>query len=356
MEEEPKANSKHTLCGYAWGDVSSSLQRTIGIGDMGRAQRWAAELICSDQGLGRLEAILFHTWAIHVGANMPSWCKQWLHTIQQLRNLWVKCGEDIKAMRNTPLVRQIVAESVAMLVLSTKHHFPTIPTSNDIFREAETMKAKIRAGAAVEDQMVTRNVWTNELDGEDLKTIGNEIESAIKTNKTPQTLFWIVWLFTLELQEKPPIAKERGPSNLSVKHRKSIVWFLVAVLHGIANEANYLPTDDREGIFQVLGMTWMKLGSKGRRDCIVTIALSIQDHIHKKTSISLTAPIKQPDIESIRVVSSIIDPIYAGIAEEARRFVAESPKLAGLKNEIVQPVPKLSATDKLSLSYSLIRQ
>ena len=354
MEEEPKANSKHTLCGYAWGDVSSSLQRTIGTGDMTRAQRWAAELVCSDQGLGKLEAIVFHAWAIHVGANMPNICKQWLQSIKQLRVLWTKSGEEIKAMRNTPVVRQIVAESVAALVLSPKHHFPALPSSNDIFREAETVKLKMRSGGAVDDQFVTRRVWTNELDGEDLKTIGNELEVAIKTNKTPQTLFWIIWIFTLEGQENPPTAKERGPAHISVKHRKSILWFLVALLQGIANDTNYLPTEDREGIFELLSMTWMKLGAKGRKECIVTIALSIQDHIFKKTSLTIAQPAKQPDQDTIRSIVSSIDTIYAGIGEEAKRFVLESPKLIGLKNEIVTAPSKLSATDKLAISYSLV--
>lgn len=357
--EEPKATSKHTLCGYSWGDVSSSLQRAIGITDMSRAQRWGAELVCSDLGLGRLEALLFHTWAIHVGSSLPVWCKNWLNTIKQLRILWSKSGGDIKAVRNTPIIRQFVAEAIALLVLAAKHPIPTLPTPNDCFRDAEAMRTRIRSGGGAKEQIVTRRIWTQQLDGEDLKTIGNELEAAIKTNQISNTLFWIVWIITLESQEGAPQAKERGPAFLSVKQRKSIIWFLVHLLKELANDAIYLSVEDRNAMFELLDLTWPKLGAKGRRDCLVTIALSIQEHIAKKNSLVIGTVQQNPDQNVIRAVVNDIDKVYAGIAEEARRYVLEAPVMAGLTKEAIQVKPvksKLSATDKLALTYSLLPQ
>lgn len=352
--EEPKANSKHTLCGYAWGDVSSSLQRAIAIQDMVRAQRWAAELVCSDLGLGRLEALLFHNWALSVGYAFPVWCKNWFQTIHTLRSLWTKSGGDIKAVRNTPLVRQLVAEAVAYLVLATKNPLPTLPTDKDCFREAEAMRARIRSGGAAPNQIVVRRIWVAQLDGEDLRTIGNELEVAIKTNQIHRTLFWIIWIFTLETQPTAPDAKERGPAYLSVKQRKSIVWFLVHLLKELANDANYLAVDARKAIFDTLELTWPKLGSRGRKDCVVAIALAIQDHIAKQQTLQLNST-STPNVDTIRDAVAKIDNVYATIAEEARKYVLEKPVMV-LTNDKPKPQkPTMTPTEKLKMTYALLK-
>jgi hypothetical protein len=324
---------------------------------MSRAQRWAAELVCSDLGLGRLEALLFHTWALSIGSSLPAWCKIWLATIHNLRALWTKSGGDIKAVRNTPIVRQLVAESVAYLVLSQKHPLPTLPTDKDCFREAESMRARIRSGGGAPNQIVTSRIWVQQLDGEDLRTIGNELELSIKSNQIHRTLFWIIWIITLESQAGAPIAKERGPAFLSVKQRKSIIWFLVQLLKELANDSHYLAVDERKALFEILELTWQKLGAKGRRDCIVALALAIQENIAKKNSLTIGSASQNPDQTAIRAVFTTIDTIYAGIAEEARKYLLEVPVMAGLTKEASQPKQtktKLTAMDKLNLSYSLI--
>jgi len=317
--EDPKATSKHTLCGYGWADVTASLQRSVSGTDMTRSQRWGAELVCSDLGLGRLEAILFQIWALHTRSTLPAWCKNWLNSIKQLRILWSKSGGDIKSVRNTPIVRQLVAEAIAYLVLASKHPLPVLPTANDCFREAEAMRTKIRSGGGAKDQIVTRRIWSEQLDGLDLKTIGNELENSMKTNQIQNTLFWIIWIITLESQEGAPTAKERGPAFLSVKQRKSIVWFLVSLLKELANDSAYLAVDDRNAIFDLLELTWPKLGSKGRKDCIVAIALSIQENIAKKNSLVLGTPQQTVDINAVRTAVNGIDTVYTGIAEEAKK-------------------------------------
>ena len=144
MEVGPKATNKHTLCGYAWGDVVNSLIKAIGAGDMVRSQRWAAELVCSEQGLGKLEAALVQAWATHVAANNPAWCMSWVHAATYIRALWARSGESTKAIRNTPQVRQHVAEAVSSLVLSEKKQLPKLPTAEDCFRDAEAMRTRFR--------------------------------------------------------------------------------------------------------------------------------------------------------------------------------------------------------------------
>ena len=356
--EEPKATSKHTLCGYAWSDVTSSLQRSVGTADMTRALRWSAELICSDLGLGRLEAVLFHAWAQHIGNALPGWCRTWYITIEHLRTYWKKSGGDIKSVRNTPIVRQLVAEAVATLVLAQKKPLPALPTSADCFKEAEAMRSRIRNGGGAGDQYCTRRIWTSGLDSEDLKTIGNELEAAIKSNQGPRVLFWIIWILTLETQPNTPSAKDRGPAHLSVKQRTSIVWFLVHLLKELANDVAYLSVEDRNGIFQTLELTWGKLGQRGRRDILVATSIGIMEQYVKKGTLSLASPIPPPSLTAIRGATAQIDTVYSGIAEEAKRYVLEKPNMVGLTHEAAKAVAKpkqvISAIDKVSLAYALL--
>ena len=358
MAIDPHATSKHTLCGYAWSDVTNALLRSIGTADNVRAQRWAAELVCSELGLGRLEAALFHAWALHVGPAYPGWCRIWYNSIAQIRSYWTKAGGDIKSVRNTPVVRQLVAEAVASLILAAKKPLPGLPTSADCFREAEAMRTRIRAGGGVGDQMATRRVWTAGADGADLKTIGNELEAALRGNQVSRLLFWIIWMITLDAQSDAPTAKERGPGHLTVKQRKSLLWFLIDILRELANDGAFLSVEDRNGLFGCLELTWNKLGTRGRRDTIVAIALSIQDHLQRRNSLSLGGPLVPPSLSAVRGATTGTDALYSTIAEEARRYLLEKPEITGLVEPVANSAktPKLSAVDKLNLAFSFVNR
>jgi|APCry1669189534_1035231.scaffolds.fasta_scaffold15226_2 hypothetical protein len=356
MEAEPHATTKHTLCGYSWSDVTSSLLRAVANADMARAQRWSAELVCSELGLGRLEATLLHAWSLHVGSGLPTWPRMWYNTIHQLRSFWSKSGEDIKVVRNTPAVRQLVAEAVATLVLAAKKPLPILPTSADCFKEAEAMRARLRSGGGAGDQPATRRVWTAHMDGMDLRTVGNEMEAALRSNQISRLLFWIIWIITLETQTDAPTAKERGPAHLTVKQRKSILWYLVAILKELANEGAFLSVEERNGLFGCLELTWNKQGAKGRRDSLAAIALAIQEHLQRRGSLSLSGPSAPPPLSAVRAATATIDNIYSGIATEARKFMLEVPKIVGLTKEAAEAIrapPKLAAMDKLAMAYSL---
>jgi hypothetical protein len=359
--EDPHATSKHTLCGYGWGDVSAALVKSIGGADMIRSQRWAAELLCSELGLGRLEALMYHSWALHVGPNLPAWTRLWYNTIHQLRMFWTKSNGDIKSVRNTPVIRQLVAEAVAQLVLATKRPLPKLPTSADCYREAEAMRARLRTGGGAGDQISTRRVWSAMHDGSDLRTIGNEFEHALRSNQQGRMLFWIIWLITLDSQPDAPFGKERGPTHLTKKQQKSLVWFLVDILRDVANEIIYLSVEERNGMFGCLELTWTKLGVRGRRDCICAIAISIQEFMQRKASLTIHAPVAVPSHEAVRNAVSAIDSTYSTIAIEARRFVLEAPSMVGLTDGPQRKTgsdnksgnPIISSIDKLALVYNL---
>ena len=359
LEEEPKATTKHTLCGYAWGDVTAALLRAIGTADMSRAQRWAAELVCSDLGLGRLEATLLHAWALHVGGGHLAWPRLWYTTIQQIRSFWSKSGGDIKAVRNTPLVRQLVAEATAALVLAAKKPLPTLPTSADCFREAEAMRSRLLTSGGVGDQVCVRRVFVPGVDGTDLRTIGNEFESALRANQVTRLLFWLIWMITLETQADAPPAKDRGPAHLSVKARKSLLWFLINLLKELANEGAFLAVEERNGLFGCLEVTWAKLGAKGRRDVLAAATIAIQEHLQRRGTLTITGTAAPPSLHAVRAATTETDKIYTGIATEARRFMLERPVIVGLTKEAVDASRKpvaMGSIDKLALVFDLAKR
>ncbi len=351
------STEKHTLCGYGWGDVGGALTKSVAAGDMTKAQRWAAELVCSPGGLGRLEAHLFHIWAQMLGPGLaPGWPQVWIKNIQHIRLIWSKAGGDIRVVRNTPSVRQAVAEAVAWLVLGVKRVLPAIPKPEDCFRESEAMRARLRSGGGAGDQVACRRVWVGGQDGHDLKTIGNELEAALRANQAPRMLFWIVWLLTMDTQKEVPPVKERAPPDITGKQRKSVAWFLVALLKDLLEEARCMPAEDARCMWELLATTWTKLGTKGRRDVFVALALYAQEKHQKSLSLLATAP-PTPPIEGMKMAMSAVDELYAEIAEEARRFIAETPQITHLTPEAAAYAaakkPVMNSMDRLALAYKL---
>ena len=352
---EPKATNKHTLCGYAWSDVCSALVKAIGLADMVRAQRWGAELVCSEQGLGKLEATLVQAWATHVASANPAWCYSWIHSATQIRGLWAKSGESTKAIRNTPVVRQLVGEAIGALVLSEKRVQPTLPTAADCFRDAEAVRTLFRTGKGVPDQLSVRRVWAAGLESNDVRMLGNEYEAACRANNLPKALFWVIWFTTLDTQTEQPTVKERGPHHLTTKQRKSVLWFLLDLMKELSTDLAYLSTDERKALFDIIPMTWAKLGAKGRRDCLVAITSMICEHVAKKSTLTLTAGPAIPTYDAVKASTNSLDDVYTRIGEEARRFVLEVPKINGLAEDPgLRAAAKLSALDKMSLAYALV--
>jgi len=355
-----EAPPKVTLCGYSWNDVCAALARAIANADLPRAQRWAAELVCTSTGLGRVEATLVHAWALHVGAkSAPDWPQAWKKTSDMIREVWVRSGGDIRTIRNTPAVRAAIAEAVAWLVYTPKNPLPAIPTSADCIREAEATRARLRTGGAG-DQTVTRRLWVPGQDGPDLKTIGNELEASLRSNNIPRILFWIVWTVTLDSQSDCPPAKERGGSTLPAKAKKSLIWFLFSLFRELASEVRGTAGiyEMVETLWKLLESSWTKLGGKGRRDLLAAIAIAVADALTRRSTLILTSTSGVTVSASTPAVQSAvqtIDETYAAIAEEARRYAADAPRLA-LSHELgrsTSVAPILTSLDKLHIVHSL---
>ena len=102
----------------------------------------------------------------------------------------------------------------------------------------------------------------------------------------------------------------------------------------------------------------MKLGAKGRRDVFVALSLFVQEKCQKSLVLIAVAPPKPP-FEEMKRAMSATDEIYSEIAEEARKFIAETPQItlltpeaaimAGATRKPIMP----NSMDRLAIAYRL---
>jgi len=356
-------SSKKTLCGYAWTDIYSALFRAIGNGEMNRSQRWAAELLCSETGVSRLEAVLLAVWAEHVGSALAAWPGIWHAAVSSLRNEWIKAGGINKTFRNNPNIRNRIAECVGYLVVSPKHPRPSLPKPADVFKEAEAVRTKLHSGGASVDQVSTRRVWDSSEDAPTMRTLGNELESAIRTAQTSRALFWLVWILTLDGQKTRPNIKERAPSNIQGKARKSLAWFVLALLKDMSDNG----LDSHQCISQTIDCTivvWMRLGAKYRKEVLGTLIIMLCERV-KSQPFETRAPQHCVDIKPIKLTMLDLDSVYTEIARDMKivpGFVATATKETNaiVDHKKIEKVRKAQAnaesSAKMDKTEALIRK
>ena len=283
---------------------------------MNRAQRWAAELLCSETGISRLEAILLAIWAEHVGSALATWPGIWHAAVATLRNGWIKAGGDNKTFRNNSNIRNLIAECVGYLVVSPKKPRPALPKSTDVFKEAEAVRTKLHSGGASVDQVSTRRIWDSSEDAPTMRTLGNELEAAIRTAQTTRALFWLVWIMTLDSQKTRPAVKERAPSNIQGKSRKSLAFFVLALLKDMADNG----LDANQCISQTIDcaiVVWIRLGAKYRKDVMGTLVVMLCERV-KSTAFETRTPQNCMDCRPIKVTMLDLNSVYDEIARDMK--------------------------------------
>lgn len=347
-----EASGKKTICGYEWSDVYSALFRSIGNGDMNRSQRWAAELLCSETGVSRLEAVLLAAWGEHISSAQAKWPAVWHAQIATLRSEFIRAGGDSRTFRNNPTIRNKIAECVGYLVVSAKRPRPAMPKQTDIYKEADVVKARLASGGASHDQVSTGRIWDTREDAPTMRTLGNELESAIRTGQTTRALFWIVWILTLDGQKTHPVIKERAPATCTGKTRKSLCWYILALLDDMAQHG----LDVNNCVHQTIELTktvWMRLGSRYRKDLLGTIVVLLCERV-RSGPIEVRLPHETIDTKPVRVAIEDIDSIYEELARDIKAVPTTATEAAPGTNPIIDTAA--SATKALRAAKKAARE
>jgi len=352
--------SKKTICGYEWTDVYSALTRSIGNGNMKPAQRWAAELLCSETGVSRLEALLLAIWAEHVGSALAQWPAVWQSNIAFLRQEWMKAGGDNKMFRNNPIIRNRIAECVGYLIVASKRPIPSLPKSSDVFKEAESVKTRLHGGGAAPDQVSTQRIWDSREDAPTMRTLGNEFESAIRTAQTSRALFWLVWIMTLDSQKNRPAIKERAPMNIQGKSRKCLGFYILAIASDMASHG-YDANNCINQTIDCIKTVWIRLGTKYRREALATIVVMLCERV-KSAPIEIRQPHECLDTRPIRAAIEDIDAVYEELARDMTAIVPEAA-VPGPKNNTFKKQEKAkkeanqaASNEKMDKAYSVLRR
>ena len=358
---------KKTICGYDWNDVYTALFRSIANGDMRRSQRWAAELLCSETGVSRLEAVLFAAWAEHVNSAQAKWPAVWHAQIAILRNEFVKAGGDNRTFRNTQSIRNKIAECVGYLVVSAKRPRPALPKQSDIYKEADAVKTRLHSGGAASDQPATGRVWDTKEDAPTMRTLGNELEAAIRTAQTSKALFWMVWIMTLDSQKTKPVVKDRAPPHITGKARNSLAWYILAILSNMA-ETGLDSNNCIKQTQELMKLVWMRLGVKYRKEIFATIIVMLTERV-RYSPIETRIPHEVIDTRPVRIAIEDIDSIYEEIARDMKVVPAESAPGSNdgepavktkktLKKEQKEQKEKnvIESNDKMEKAYQLMRK
>jgi len=212
----------------------------------------------------------------------------------------------------------------------------------------------------------TRRVWDSTEDAPTMRTLGNELESAIRTAQTSRALFWLVWILTLDGQKTRPNIKERAPSNIQGKARKSLAWFVLALLKDMSDNG----LDSHQCISQTIDciiVVWMRLGVKYRKEVIGTLIIMLCERV-KSQPFEVRAPQYCVDIKPIKLTMLDLDSVYAEIARDMKivpGFASTATAAAKETNAIVdhkkvEKVRKAQATAessaKMDKTEALIRK
>jgi hypothetical protein len=150
---------------------------------------------------------------------------QWQHIVENSK--FTK--ENVLLLRNHPAVRLLLAEMVAVLVLSKKRKMNQLPKIKKEEFIIDNFKSKLEA----KDNRLVENIINNE-DPSEIRISINEMAYHIHHNNTNKALYWINWILEWEKINSKKYGKyecaSRSIEGVDAKYFKDVVWLIWAVI------------------------------------------------------------------------------------------------------------------------------
>jgi hypothetical protein len=211
-----------TLCGYELSDVRKTLREAIDRRDIRAAGRWTAELVGTPGAIGSLWASFWLAWATAgSGPAIPILLNQsWDSMVDAAR----ASGRDWASFRNDSDVRAACYEMTLRLIEQPRPPPIVWPSKEVALFDVSTLRDSWKLGTVptAMDSPVVLRVWNRNDDALDLRYVAGQWVDSLSRGDIRIALSCILWtlLPTTELK-----CKERGPAELTPKHRNSPVWF-----------------------------------------------------------------------------------------------------------------------------------
>jgi hypothetical protein len=311
-----------TITGFSSKEVVRTLLGSIIQGDRAGAQRWTAELLCSEKGYPKLLSVYIFLGYRYILPASFSWVQHCRQKIRLLEERWRSSGATTRTFRNSTEVRGIVAEWTEIWCQQQQKPAPKLPTKKEVFTAAATLKVNLKKSPTAALHPSVAAVWKAHYDSDDLRILANELIWAIQYHQMTRALIYYTWLWELdEERSKGGAVKllKRGPAHLTDTNREHIAWFLFSIFQ---HYAGYLGPS-KNAVIETLELwkeTWLLLGKTQRRQTLGAIVTWLTEGIYPDSPL-----IKNPT--QIRQVVSDCEGIYGIIKQEMDGHITKKEEL-----------------------------
>ena len=140
--------------------------------------------------------------------------------------------DNILLVRNHPKIRLLLAEMVAILVLSKKHKINQLPK----IKKEEFIIDKFKSKLEAKDNKLIGDI-INDGDPSEIRIAINEMAYHIYHKNTNKSLYWINWIIEWEKINSKKYGKyecaSRVIEGVDAKYYKDVVWLIWFVIHKI---------------------------------------------------------------------------------------------------------------------------
>lgn len=173
--------------------------------------------------------------------------KQWVHIVDNIKYQ----KDNILQLRNHPTIRLLLAEMVAVLVLSKKRKIVQLPR----IKKEEFLIDNFRSKLVAKDNRLIDGI-TQDGDPSEIKIAINEMAYHIYSNNVNKSLFWFNWIMEWEKINSKKYGKyecaSRPLQGIDAKYHRDVIWLIWAVINklrelkleiissSLNNQINYL--------------------------------------------------------------------------------------------------------------------
>jgi len=311
-----------TITGFSSTEVVRTLLGSIVQGDRAGAQRWTAELLCSEKGYPKLLSVYIFLGYRFILPASYSWVQHCRQKIRLLEERWRSSGATTRAFRNSTEVRGIVAEWTEIWCQQQQKPAPKLPTKKEIFTAAATLKVNLKKSPTAALHPSVAATWKAHYDSDDLRILANELIWAIQYHQMTRALLYFAWLWELDEERgKGGTVKllKRGPAHLTDTNREHIAWFLFSIFQ---HYAGYLGPS-KPAVLEALELwkeAWLLLGKTQRRQTLGAIVAWLTEGVFPDSPL-----IKNPT--QIRQVIGESEAIYGIIKQEMEGHIEQKEEI-----------------------------
>jgi len=140
--------------------------------------------------------------------------------------------DNILLLRNHPTLRLLLAEFIAILVLSKKHKINQLPK----IKKEEFIIDKFKSKLEAKDNRLVESIITDG-DPSEIRIAINEMAYHIYNKCTNKALYWMNWIIEWEKINSKKYGKyecaSRNIDGVDAKYYKDVVWLIWFVIHKI---------------------------------------------------------------------------------------------------------------------------